>query len=53
MNKCLLCQQEVEDSLQVLEASICKLCEAELVITEVDHPLYLLFVDQLKVLKLI
>ena len=53
MKKCMVCDQETNTEIVIQNEAICYDCEQVIVTTDVDHPFYPLFVDRLKVIKIV
>ena len=48
LSKCIICEEEKENGIHVIQAFICDECEKKIVNTETDAPVYNTFVEKLK-----
>ncbi|WP_235822060.1 sigma factor G inhibitor Gin [Gottfriedia luciferensis] len=46
--KCVVCEENKEQGIHIIQAFICDECEKKIVATETDAPLYQSFVEKLK-----
>jgi len=51
MKMCIVCHQETDTKIVIKHCAICYDCEQVMVVTDVDHPFYPLFVEQLKAIN--
>lgn len=52
LSPCIICGYEVADGISIQEQTVCVHCEQAIVKVDIDHPLYPIFVEKLKVLMM-